>query len=342
MPYGTWAFNLCQMGRGTPITTGAIAANDSTIAATTVWRGVFGGFDDTRERQATEEDVGTMATAERRSDTKIMATVPMPQTTLTYEQILHVLEASMGQVSPTGTNPGPYTYAYSIPLGSTPPTIRPYTLRVGNVIVPTDIKVVPGCWVQEWEMTGEAGGFWTVQATWQGQRGVNGAFTPSIALPAVEDAVFSNTSLFLDASGATIGTTQVTGVLIGASIKYSSAIEWVPPGDGTLYPTRIKIGKPRVTYTLTLELEENGGVSRVAQQRAAFESNTLQLMRLRCPGTGGRVILWDIAARHDSVGAYEKTGETNTTVTIEGHADYSAADALMFGVSVTNTLAAVP
>ena len=340
MAYGTWPFNMCQMGRGTAITTGAIG-NDGAIAATTVWRGVFGGFDDTRERQTTEEDVGSMATTERTSDTKIQATVPMPETTLTYEQVLHVLEASMGQVTPVGAA-APYTYTYAVPLSSTPPTIRPYTLRIGNVLVPSDIKVVPGCWVQEWEMTGEAGSFWTVQATWQGQRGVSGAFTPAIALPAVQDAVFSNTSLYIDASGGTIGTTQVSGVLIGASIKYASGIEWVPPGDGTLYPTRIKIGKPKITYTLTLELEETAGVSRVAQQRAAFENNTLQLMRLRCPGTGGRFIQWDFAARHDSVGAYEKNGDTNTTVTIEGHADYSAADALMFGVSVANGLAAVP
>ncbi|MEY4075382.1 MAG: bifunctional diaminohydroxyphosphoribosylaminopyrimidine [Pseudomonadota bacterium] len=173
MTYATWPFNLCQMGRGTAITTGGAIGSDNAIAATTVWRGVFGGFDDTRERQTTEEDVGTMASAERRSDTKIMATVPMPQTTLTYEQILHVLEASMGQVNPTGTAPGPYVYAYSVPLSTTPPTIRPYTLRVGNVLAPSDIKIVPGSWVQEWEMSGEAGSFWTVQATWQGQRGIN-------------------------------------------------------------------------------------------------------------------------------------------------------------------------
>jgi len=341
MTYATWPFNLCQMGRGTAITTGGAIGSDNAIAATTVWRGVFGGFDDTRERQTTEEDVGTMASAERTADTRLMATVPMPQTTLTYEQILHVLEASMGQVNPTGTAPGPYVYAYSVPLSTTPPTIRPYTLRVGNVLAPSDIKIVPGSWVQEWEMSGEAGSFWTVQATWQGQRGINGAFTSAIALPAVQDVIFSNTSLFIDASGGTIGTTQIQGVLIAASIKYASAIEWVPPGDGTLYPTRIKIGRPRITYTLTLELQEVSGVSRVAQQRAAFENNTLQLIRLRCPGTSGRYINWDIAARHDSVGAYEKNGDTNTTVTIEGHADYSATDALMFGVSVANGLASV-
>lgn len=339
MTYGTWPFNMCQLGRGTAITAGAIGS-DNAIAATTVWRGAFGGFDDTRERQTTEEDVGTMATTERTSDTKILATVPMPETTLTYEQVLHVLEASMGQVAPVGAA-APYTYTYAVPLSTTPPTIRPYTMRIGNVLVPTDIKIVPGCWVQEWEMTGKAGEFWTVQATWQGQRGINGAFTNAIALPAVQDAVFSNTSLYIDASGGTIGTTQVSGVLVGASIKYASMIEWVPPGDGTLYPTRIKIGRPKVTYTLTLELEEVSGTSRVAQQRAIFESNTVQLLRLRCPGTSGRHILWDIAAKHDSVGAYEKNGDTNTTVTIEGHADYSSTDALMFEVEVANTLSGV-
>lgn len=340
MAYGTWPFNLVQLGRGTAVTAGgAISASDSSVAATTVWRGTFGGWDDTRERQSTEEDVGTMAKGERTADTKIMATVPVPETTLTFEQVLHVLEASMGQVSPTGA--GPYVYTYSVPLSSTPPTIRPYTLRVGNVLVPTDVKVIPGCWIEEVEFSGEAGGFWTVNATWQGQRAIAGAFTSAIALPAVEDAIFSNTSLYVDASGGTIGTTQLSGVLVGASVKYASKLEWVPPGDGTLYPTRIKIGRPQVTFTLKIELEETSGVSTVAAQRAIYEANSLRLIRLSCAGSSGRKIDWNLAARYDTFGTYEKMGDTNTVVTIEGHADYSSADALMFGMTVTNNLAAV-
>lgn len=340
MAYGTWPFNLVQLGRGTNVTAGgAIGASDSSIAATTVWRGAFGGFDDTRERQTTEEDVGTMAKGERTSDTKIMATVPIPETTLTFEQILHVLEASMGTVAPTGA--GPYEYAYNVPLSTTPPTIKPYTLRVGNVQVATDVKVIPGCWIEEVEFSGEAGGFWTIAATWQGQRLVSGAFTGAIALPAVEDAIFSNTSLFIDASGGTIGSTQVSGVLVGASIKLTPNIEWVPPGDGTLYPTRIKIGRPTITFTLKIELEEVGGVSNVATQRGIYDANTLQLIRLSCAGSSSRQIDWDIAARYDNVGAYEKMSETNTVVTIEGHADYSSTDALYFATTVTNNLSAV-
>lgn len=339
MAYGTWPFNLVQLRRGTPVTAGgAIDAGDSALAATSVWRGTFGGWDDTRDRQTTEEDVGTMAKGERTADTKIMATVPVPETTLTFEQILHLLEASMGQVTPTGA--GPYVYDYSVPLGTTPPTIRPYTLRVGNVLVPTDVKVIPGCWVEELEFTGEAGGFWKVNATWQGQRAIAGAFTAAIGLPAVEDAIFSNTSLFIDATGGTIGTTQVSGVLVGASIKFASKIEWVPPGDGTLYPTRIKTGRPQITFTLKLELEETGGASSVAAQRAIYNTNTLQLIRLSCAGSSSRQIDWDIAARYDNVAAYEKLNDTNTVVTIEGHADYSSADALYYGVTVTNGLSA--
>lgn len=340
MAYGTWPFNMVQLRRGTAVTAGAIAAGDSSLAATSVWRGAFGGWDDTRDRQETEEDVGTMAKGKRQADTKLMATVPLPETTLTFEQVLHVLEASMGQVTPSGA--GPYVYTHAVPLGSTPPTIRPYTLRVGNVQVPTDIQIIPGCWVEEYTFSGEAGGFWTVAATWQGQRAINGAFTNAIALPDVEDAIFSNTSLYIDASGGTIGTTQVSGVLVGAEIKYASKIEWVPPGDGVLYPTRLKVGRPEVTFTLKIEVEEFGGASVVAAQRTAYRNNTLQLIRLSCDGSSSRNITWDMAARYTNVSAYEKLNDTNTVVTIEGYADYSATDALMYECAVTNSLAAVP
>lgn len=340
MAYGTWPFNMIQMRRGTAVTAGAIAAGDSSLAATTVWRGTFSGWDDTRERQETVEDVGTMAKGKRTADTRLAATVPFAETTLTFEQVLHWLEASMGQVTPTGS--GPYVYEHSVPLSSTPPTIRPYTLRVGNVQVATDVQIIPGCWVEEMTFSGEAGGFWTIAGTWQGQRAINGAFTNAIALPDVEDAIFSNTSLYIDASGGTIGTTQVQGVLVGAEIKYMSKIEWVPPGDGVLYGTRIKVGRPEVTFTLKLEVEEFSGVSVVAAQRTAYRNNTLQLFRLACAGSGGRSLEWDFAGRYTNFGAYEKLNDTNTVVTVEGYADYSATDALMFGVTATNGLSVVP
>lgn len=340
MPYGTWSYNLIQLGKGTPMTAQAVAAGDSSTAATTLWRGAFGGWDDNRNRQETEENVGTVAKGTRTADTSVMVTVPFQQTTLTYEQVVHLAQAAMGQTTPTG--PSPYVYSWAVPLSTTPPTIQPYTLRVGNVQVPLDTKVIPGCWVEELEFSGEADGFWTVTATWKGQRAITGTFTSAIAIPDVVDAIFSNTSLYIDASGGTIGTTQVPGVLLGATIKYTSGIEWVPPGDGVLYPSRIKFGRPKVTYTLKLELEQFSGASVVATQRAAYENNTLQLLRLRCPGPSGRYILWDMAARHTSVGAYEKNGETNTSVTIEGYADYSSADALMYKMDVANLLATIP
>src|SRR5512147_2602730 len=109
MTYGAWGYNLCQMGQET--------TPGTSVAGTTVWRGVFGGWNDTRTREVVPEDVGTLARSERTYDGMYGVEVPMPETGLTFEQYPHVLQASMGIVTPSGT--GTYTYEYAVPTDDT-------------------------------------------------------------------------------------------------------------------------------------------------------------------------------------------------------------------------------
>ena len=331
MTYGAWGYNLCQMGQ--EVTPGTAAA------ATSIWRGVFGGFTDDRTREVVPEDIGTLARAERTYDGFLEAGVPMPETGLTFEQFGHILQASMGKVTPTGT--GAFTYAYAVPTDDEVPTLQTYTLTLGNKLVAADVRAIPYAHVVDWEAKGEARGNWSVGANWRGARYTAGAFA-AVALPTVEDAVFARTKLYIDPLGGTVGATQKAGVLLGATVKYTSNIEMVPVGDGNLYAVAHKMGRPAVTFTLKVEVEQSAGVSLVAQERAFMDSNTPRLIRLDVPGSGGKKIQFDLAARYDNVGPYEKQGEQDTAVTIEGHCDLNSAADLFFAVTVINTLSAIP
>ena len=59
-------------------------------------------------------------------------------------------------------------------------------------------------------------------------------------------------------------------------------------------------------------------------------------------GSGSKSITWDLAARYDNFGAYEKQGEQDTAVTIEGHCDLNTAADLFFRPTVTNSVATIP
>lgn len=330
--YGGWPYNLVQLGReatpGTP------------VAATTILRSVFGGFDDQRTTETIEENIGRLFPAERTRITKEGITVPMPATPVTYQQLPHILEASIGTATPTGS--GPYVYDYAFPTDASVNAIKTYTMEIGNRLVLEDLRRIPYCWVEEFELSGEAGGLWTMSATWQGQQDLTFADFSAGTLPTVKEAVFGNTIFSVDDSGGGVGSTQYPGVLLSASITVRSGLMWVPISDGNLYPIATKNGRPEVTFTFEYELEDGDAqTSFVALERAKYKAEAIRLFELNVPGPGNDDLSIRMAAKYDKPGPYSDT-DGNTSVTFEGHAVLSDSDSLSFQVEVTNDLAALP
>lgn len=329
--YGGWPYNLAQLGKES---TPGVA-----VAATTIMRGIFGGFDDQRKSETIDENIGRLFPTDRTRITSEGVSVSMPATPVTYEQLPHILEASIGKASPSGA--GPYVRDYAFPTGSAVNDIGTYTMEVGNRNVPDDLKKIPFCWVEQFELSGEAGGLWTMSATWQGQRDLTlGAFSAA-TLPAVSEAVFGNTIFYVDDSGGSIGSTAYPGILLSATITVKSGIMWVPIGDGNLYPTALKHAAPEVTFSFEYELEDGGaGTSFVAQERGKYKSEAIRLFQLNIPGPGNDDLTISLAGKYDKPNPYANK-DGNTSVSFDGHAVLSDVDALSFAVSVTNDVAAL-
>lgn len=328
--YGSWPMNVCQFGK--EVTAG------TAVACTTIWRGPFGGFDDDRQSETIEEDTGTYADTGRTVDTQLGIKIPAPQGTLHYEQLLYLLEGSIAKgVTPTGTPPT-YIRPYNVAVGDTAPSIQTYTLRVGNKIVSGDMALLAHTLLEEWEISGNRGELWKTSSTWMAPRKESGSFTAALAIPSWEPINFSNAKLYIDATGGSFGTTQKLGVMMGFSLKYTTGLEWVPAGDGTLYPTAFKIGKPKITFTLTLEVED-GGV--VATERAIYDSKAFRLIRIQNPGLSPRDMVLDLCAQYTKVGPYSKLNQNNTTVTFEGNVLYSSVDGKAMTAAVTTSLATI-
>lgn len=331
--YGMWPLNVCQIGKEVTWNT--------PVACTTIWRGPFGGWNDERESEDIAEDVGTFAFTERTVDTFLDYRIPFPSAVAHFEQLLYLLEASVGKATPTGGGV-PYTWPYVASLADTPPTLQPYTMRIGNKKVSADVALFAGCLPVEWELSGNQKESYKLSGTHMSPRKQSGSFSAGLSLPAQTPMVFGRSKLYIDASGGTIGSTQKTGVLMGFSLKYNPQIEWVPVGDGNLYAGAYKMGKPIITFTLTLELEQDTGVSTVAAERTAFENKSTRLIRILIDESANHKAQFDFAGEYTSVGEYQKSGNSNTTVQFEGKVLYSAADTLFFESDITVPINTLP
>jgi len=328
--YGTAPYNVVQLGRET--------TPGTAVPATTIWRGPFGAPEDTRIRKIKEESVGALIPAELAYDTRLGAKLAMPATELTYEQAPHIFEAGILTATPSGA--GPYVRLYDFPL-TTARTPKFYTLEAGNVLVPADQTEIPYSFVSEFELSGKVDEAWMISSVWEGQRWVNAALTGALAIPAIEPALFGGTRFYVDDSGGTIGTTQVTGKLLECTIKVTTGIQFVPAGGGNLYPVAHKFVKPTVTFTMAYELEQDGASSFVAAERAKWQNKQGRLIRLDAPGSSvARNLRLDLYAIYDKFGSYENSNG-NISVKVEGHAGYSSVDSLFFAVEVKNSIAAL-
>ena len=335
MAYGGWPHNKNQFGRESTAGTG--------VAATVIWRGPFASIEDARTVVVVDENIGLLINAERSYTSQYLARLAMPATELTFAQAPHILEAGVGTVSPTGA--GPYLYTYAFPTNNTVNTIKTYTIEAYNVIADADYREMTYGFVEEFTFEANAGEAWRMSANWVGRQVATGTPTSLSTLQTGNDivpAMLAKTKLYIDASGGTVGTTQKTGVLMGASMRVRTGLVPVMVGDGQLYFVSHKFTKPEITFSLTLELEENGGASVVNTERTAFEADGTRLLRLSCDGnSASQSIVMDWAGKYDRVGGYTNNNG-NTTVTLEGHGVYSSTDALFWSCAIENSLASLP
>lgn len=329
--YGPFSMNKTALGRESTYGTG--------VAATTLWRAPFSMVEDASEHVVVDENIGLFMQAERGYFNNYRGRLAMPATELTFEQVCHILEAGVLTATPSGS--GTYTRAYAYPTDGSVPTPKSYTIETYNMAADADALEMNGCLVEEFTFEANAGEAWKMSATWFGKRPVTTTPTALTTLVAVEEAKLPMTLLYIDATGGTVGTTQKLGVLMGAQVRVKTGLQPVPVGDGSLSITAYKWTKPEVTFTLTLELQEDTGVSMVSTERTAFTNQTVRLFKTSCSGTSSRSFVMTWAGVYDSVGDYT-SNNGNTTVQLSGHAVYSSADTLFWGATVINGVATLP
>lgn len=308
------------------------------VAATALWRGL-GMLEDQREVVFPDEDIGYISGVDRSYTPKLLAGLSMEDVPVTFEQLCYILAAGIKDVV-AGVQDGAgsgYIYNYTAPT-TAKNSVKSYTIEAGD---DQEAEEMEYGFVDSFKLSGVPGEALMVSAEWLGRQAVVSSFTGSIAVPAIEDVLFSRAKLYLDAVGGAIGTTQLTSTFLNMEVNVKTG--WIPifSADGNLYFTNIEMSKPEITVDIIFEHDASG-----AARKVDWRAETARLIRIQIEGstlgTSGTVysnktLNIDFAAKIQKV---TKIGERdgNDILTATFMPKYNATGATYFDILVVNEL----
>jgi hypothetical protein len=335
MMAGRRALRKIQLGRETTAGTN--------VAATSIWRGV-GTIKDDRQQQRVSQDVGIIGGTDEVNQTMLGGTLSVSQTPATFEQFLHVLEASVKTATPAqdGTGDG-YIYTYALPTTSAP-TIKYYSIEAGDDAQAEEMSY---CFVKDWTLQGSGRTAWQLSANWQGREVTTTTFTGALTLPAVSYMNFGLSKIYIDVIGGTYGTTIKSSTLRGANIKYASGIEAKDTADGRLDFSFAQTGQD---YTMSGQLEFEHDTIALAN-KVDWRAMTARKLQIKIEGPTAftnagttytvPTVLFNLPLRWSN---FEKIGEANGNDIVTGSfiSAYNVTAAAAGSVIVVAALTAVP
>ena len=311
------------------------------VASSTLWRGL-GVLNDQREVIFPDEQVGIIGGVNRSYIPKFLSSISMSDTEATFEQLPHVLEASIETATPSQDGAGSdYIYTYVFPTTAVN-TIKTYTIEGGDGQQAEEMEYA---FVKSFNLSGNVGEAWMVNAEWVGRQSTNATFTGS-SIPAVEEILFNKTKLYIDASGGTIGSTQKTSTLLKANLSVTSGWHERFTGDGALYFTTHAMGDDE---EIMLDITFEHDATAVAE-KTAWRGETGRLIRLIADGstvdTAGttyskKTLIIDLAGLWESFGTIEDD-DGNDVYTGRFRALYSSTDSLKAQIVLVNELSSLP
>jgi hypothetical protein len=333
-----WASKI-QLGRE--------AAAGTAVAATTIWRGVGGMLQDARTVTRVEEQIGIAIPTTRSYSPQLAGRLAMAATPLTFEQVLHLLEAGVKTVG-TGAADGAGTgkiYAYPFPTTSMN-TIKTYTIETGDNQQAEEMEY---SFVERFTFSGARGEAVMMSADWVGRQVTNASFTGALTAPAVDEAIAAKATLHIDDAGTgTIGTTAVTNTLLSWELAVTTG--WKAKftlDNNALYFAYHYFDKDSFSAQFTATYEHN---ATAVAEKAEWRNEIARLIRLTVvgpatgtPGTAhsNEKLIIDLPALYTEWSALE-FDEGNSIVNITAQAGYDTTEALGASITVVAELTSVP
>lgn len=321
---------------------GIESTSGTKVDAAQIWRGVGGMPEDNRETVFPDENVGILAGVDRSYVPYVQGALSLEPTEATFEQLAYICACGIENVTAgvaDGAGSG-YIYTYEAATIAQK-TIRTLTMEGGDDNQEEELEY---CFVDQFVLSGALMETLKIQADFIGRQVATGTFTGSLSLPTVEEILFLNGKLYIDAEGGTIGATQKSNTFIGMNLNWKTGFIPVFAADGNLYFATIKQVGPEIELQVTFEHD-----SVAVAEKAAWRAQTPRLIRMLFEGstlgTAGtaytrKSLIIDLAGRWTK---FNKLDERNGNDIVTGvfKARYNTTADLLASITVVNEDAAL-
>jgi hypothetical protein len=293
-----------------------------------------------------EEDIGIFGGVDRQYFPKLASALEMEEIEATYEQLPHILDAGIKNATPAADGSG-YVRTYTFPIQSSDAVestdLQTYSFKGGDN---NEVEKFGFGFVTDFVLSGNAGGAWKNSATWAGRElGSDSDGFVTVTIPAVEEMLFSKSSLYLDASSDTIGTTVVSNTLTNATLTIKTGWQAVHTASGRIDFSFIKQVQPEIKLDVTFEHNATA-----TTEKANWRNGVARLLQIKCVGSAlasagatytYKTMLIKLAGKWDT---FEKIDEVDGNDVVTGHfiAKYNSTSALFASLVVVNELATMP
>jgi len=200
--------------------------------------------------------------------------------------------------------------------------------------------------VQNFNITGSAGEALFVNADWMGRQVSTADFTGAIAIPAVEEILFSKGKLYIDPSTDTIGTSLISNSLLSMDLSVNTGLVPVFTAEGNLYFSFIKTSADELEVLLDITFEHD---SNSQAEKVNWRNESARIIRLLFEGSalgttgtdyGVKSFIIDLAGKWENFEPLDDQ-DGNDILTGTFRARYNS-DAALFGrMTVVNELSAL-
>jgi hypothetical protein len=321
---------------------GLETAKGAEVNATALWLG-NADLKDARASIIPDENIGYLGPVDRSYIPFAESDVTFAEIEANYEQIGYPLSAGIKDTVSGVANGGSSNgYKYDYTLATTAlPTTKAYTIEGGDN--QQEYQCLYGL-CEEIKLSGAPKEAVKIASSWKAQSMAKGTFTAGITVPTVEQILFQNGKIFLDAVGGTLGATQLTNTWLGFDMVIKTGLIPVYTGDGSLYFSFDKCTGPDVTGSITFE-HDAVGVARYDD----FVAGTTKKVRMlftgsALTGSGGtfttKALQIDMSMKIISIDPLGSING-NDVVKVNFRAVYNPTSTLYCVITVCNILAAL-
>lgn len=210
----------------------------------------------------------------------------VPETPLVFNEF-HYWEG-MAIVGPTKSGAGPFIWTAT----HTPATIQAHHLRtielgLGDGTNTLDWEI-PACFLKEIEIIGAANSPVRFRASGSGRRLQTSTRTGALSLPVIQEVPMALTKVYIDSTWANLGTTQVSGQVVGWRWKLNTGLMQQMTADARSDQdfTVVILNPDELKWECEIDIKANLNTGQWQTEKTAAEALTLRAIRIQADITG--------------------------------------------------------